>query len=454
MGQSRLNTFLKVVSATVVGISICQPVQAQSGHGHGGHHQSTSSWQFTPNTSSLYANQPFTISGTVGFQNNPTTSLYANQPFTISGTVGFQNNPTTVGLHSNFNSRSCLATPRRSFYGNNGSGFGVIPGLAIVAPGWAGYPFGGYGYSGYGVGYSGWGNNNYYSRGYYLNNGFNPWINPFPIWGFNGNQNWNGNGFVLNNGFFGAMNEVVERGNARFGPARPVRQQKAQNRNGMQVLPMQNQGGLNAIAPRPIAAINIGPNDPLRPPTPQPDLDAQFQLARADQMASRIIEPTIPPRTVRPPMPRSVAGEGRKPKALFPVNATLAQKHDWIVERLQTGDRLARNGVLDEARERYETLAKTMTNQAGPWLRIAQIEVLAGRPDQALLAWQEAARREAGTVAGYSKLLKWTDIADQHAISQARKSLDNWLEQESLKDLVGLRATIRGSEVQEVAITP
>jgi hypothetical protein len=87
-------------------------------------------------------------------------------------------------------------------------------------------------------------------------------------------------------------------------------------------------------------------------------------------------------------------------------------------------------------------------------LRIAQIEVLAGRPDQALLAWQEAARLEASTVAGYSKLLKWTDIADQHAISQARKSLDNWLEQESLKDLVGLRATIRGSEVQEVAITP
>ena len=220
MGQSRLNTFLKVVSATVVGISICQSAQAQSGHGHGGHHQSTPSWQFTPNT----------------------TSLYANQPFTISGTVGFQNNPTTVGLQSNFNSRSCLATPRRSFYGDNGSGFGVIPGLAIVAPGWAGYPYGGYGYSGYGVGYSGWGTSNYYNRGYYLNNGFNPWINPFPIWGFNGNQNWNGNGFVLNNGFFGAMNEVVERGNARFGPARPVRQQKAQNRNGMQALPMQNQG--------------------------------------------------------------------------------------------------------------------------------------------------------------------------------------------------------------------
>ena len=212
MGQSRLNT------ATLVGISICQSAQAQSGHGHGGHHQSTPSWQFTPNTSSLYANQPFTISGTVGFQNNPTTSLYANQPFTISGTVGIQNNPTTVGLQSNFNSRSCLATPRRSFYGDNGSGFGVVPGLAIVAPGWAGYPYGGYGYSGYGVGYSGWGTNNYYNRGYYLNNGFDPWINPFPIWGFNGNQNWNGNGFVLNNGFFGAMNEAVERGNARPEP--------------------------------------------------------------------------------------------------------------------------------------------------------------------------------------------------------------------------------------------
>jgi len=439
MGQSRLNTFLKVVSATVFGISICQPVQAQSGHGHGGHHQTTPSWQFTPNTN----------------------SLYANQPFTISGTVGFQNNPTTVGLQPSFNTNSCMAFPSRSGYGSYGSGFGVIPGLAIVAPGWAGYPYGGYGYSGYGVGYSGWGTNNYYNRGFYLNNGgfgfnngFNPWVNPFPIWGFNGNQNWNGNGFVLNNGFLGAMNEVVERGNARFGPARPVRQQKAQNRNGMQILPMQNQGGLNAIAPRPIAAINIGPNDPLRPPTPQPDLDAQFQLARADQMASRIIEPTIPPRIVRPPLSRTVAGEGRKPKALFPEHATLAQKHDWIVERLQTGDRLARNGVLDESRERYETLAKTMTDQAGPWLRIAQIEVLAGRPDQALLAWQEATRREAGTVAGYSKLLKWTDIADQHAISQARKSLDNWLEQETLKDLVGLRATIRGPEVQEVAIKP
>ena len=254
--------------------------------------------------------------------------------------------------------------------------------------------------------------------------------------------------------FFGAMNEVVERGNARFGPARPVRQQKAQNRNGMQALPMQNQGGLNAIAPRPIVAVNIGPNDPLRPPTPQPDLDAQFQLARADQMASRITEPTIRPRTVRPPLPRVVAGEGRKPKVLFPDNATPAQKHDWIMERLQTGDRLARNGLLDESRERYETLSKMMADQAGPWLRIAQIEVLAGRPEQALLAWQEAVRRESGTVAGYSKLLKWTDIADNHAISQARKSLDNWLEQENLKDLAALRATIRGPEVQEVAIKP
>ena len=439
MGQSRLNSFLKVVSATVVGITICQSAQAQSGHGHGGHHQSQSSWQFTPNTS----------------------SLYANQPFTISGTVGFQNNPTTAGLQPSFHTNSCMAAPSRSGYGSYGSGFGVIPGLAIVAPGWAGYPYGLYGYSGYGAGYSGWGTNNYYNRGYYLNNGgfgfnngFNPWMNPFPIWGFHGNQNWNGNGFVLNNGFFGAMNEVVERGNARFGPARPVRQQKAQNRNGMQALPMQNQGGLNAIAPRPIVAVNIGPNDPLRPPTPQPDLDAQFQLARADQMASRITEPTIRPRTVRPPLPRVVAGEGRKPKVLFPDNATPAQKHDWIMERLQTGDRLARNGLLDESRERYETLSKMMADQAGPWLRIAQIEVLAGRPEQALLAWQEAVRRESGTVAGYSKLLKWTDIADNHAISQARKSLDNWLEQENLKDLAALRATIRGPEVQEVAIKP
>ena len=439
MGQSRLNSFLKVVSATVVGITICQSAQAQSGHGHGGHHQSQSSWQFTPNTS----------------------SLYANQPFTISGTVGFQNNPTTAGLQPSFHTNSCMAAPSRSGYGSYGSGFGVIPGLAIVAPGWAGYPYGLYGYSGYGAGYSGWGTNNYYNRGYYLNNGgfgfnngFNPWMNPFPIWGFHGNQNWNGNGFVLNNGFFGAMNEVVERGNARFGPARPERQQKAQNRNGMQALPMQNQGGLNAIAPRPIVAVNIGPNDPLRPPTPQPDLDAQFQLARADQMASRITEPTIRPRTVRPPLPRVVAGEGRKPKVLFPDNATPAQKHDWIMERLQTGDRLARNGLLDESRERYETLSKMMADQAGPWLRIAQIEVLAGRPEQALLAWQEAVRRESGTVAGYSKLLKWTDIADNHAISQARKSLDNWLEQENLKDLAALRATIRGPEVQEVAIKP
>ena len=95
-----------------------------------------------------------------------------------------------------------------------------------------------------------------------------------------------------------------------------------------------------------------------------------------------------------------------------------------------------------------------MADQAGPWLRIAQIEVLAGRPEQALLAWQEAVRRESGTVAGYSKLLKWTDIADNHAISQARKSLDNWLAQETLKDLAALRATIRGPEVQEVAIKP
>lgn len=466
MGLSRMTSGAKQLAQWALAVVLLCTLPTAA-HAFGGHHHGgggfipggglgNPSWQYTPNFGSLYANQPFTISQTVGFQ--PVTTI--------------QNGPPV------YNTGSVLALPGAGFgysrnYGFGGlgncgprGGFGVIPGLAVVAPGWAGYPFYGYnniGYNGFGFGFPYWGYNNFaYGTGFwpgvwgYSNYSFNPLLSPFPLWGYNPFFGGFGNGLALNTGLFAGMNEIVQRGNARFGAARPVRDLQARKAQGKGIVipPDPNANGLNAIAPRPLVAGGRGPMDPLRTEPMQPPLDQQMQLARANLAGGRIMEPTIRPRVKQPPRPRLAPGDGPRPKALFPDAASMAQKQQWVLDRLQTGDRLARNGMLDEARERYKTLAETVHDQPAPWLRLAQVEVLAGNADAALAAWQEAARREAAAQPGYSKQVKWSEIADSNALGQAMTRLTDWADKPELGDLAALRATLSDSVVTTIARKP
>lgn len=409
--------------------SLGLPAFEGGAHGGGGHHsaaQANSGWQFTPTNG----------------------SIYANQPFTISGTVGFQNNPTSFGLQSGSNPITSLPMYNPRFSSTAGSGFGVIPGLAVVAPGWSGYPYYPYGNYGYGYGY------NRYGYGYPIwGNGYNMTGLPFGIWGLNSNQNWNnwnGPGFVWNNGVNRAMNEIVQRGNARVGPIRPVKKAAARKGKPIVVPPAaENPGGLNAIAPRPNIGMRNGPMDPLSVVISEPKTDSEVGLASAVMNETQ-------PLAMKAGLPDAEPQEVRNPKGLqsLPENATKAQKQEWLSGRLQTADRLARNGLIDEARVRYENLAKTLEDQAAPWLRIAQIEVLSGHPDQALAAWQQAMDRESGLMASLMDKFQWTDIADNFAIAEAQKSLKDWSSQNGLKGLGTLETTIGLTKQREVAVKP
>lgn len=340
-----------------------------------------------------------------------------------------------------YNNGSVLAMP--------GYGYGVIPGLAVVSPGWAGYPY--WGNFGYGFGYPYWGYSNYFvNTGFWPNNGFG--------WGWN-NGGWNGfnNGMAVNWGLLASINEILQRGNARFGPARPVKQVAARNRKGKALekndpnaiaMPAAADGnGLNSVAPAPLMNAQRKPMDPLKPEEPTvvaipPPADNQIRMAMAIRPDGRIIEPTIRPKAKQAPLPRSAPGEGPKPKALFPDAATIAQREQWVMDRLQGGDRLARNGLYAEAREKYRALAATMADQPAPWLRLAQLETLAGNAEAARSAWNEAVRRETATEPGYSKRFTWSRIADVNAVHLASARLAEWTAKPEFELLKGLKATL------------
>lgn len=340
-----------------------------------------------------------------------------------------------------YNGGSVLAMP------GYGRGFGYIPGLAVVSPGWAGYPY--WGNYGYGYGYPYWGYSNFFvNTGFWPNNGFG--------WGWN-DAAWTGfnNGMAMNWGLLASINEILQRGNARFGPARPVKQVAARNRKGkgqdepnaIVVPPAANGNGLNAIAPAPVMNVQRKPMDPLKPEEQTlaaipPPADAQMQMAMAMRPDGRMMEPTIRPRAKQPPRPRPAPGEGPKPKALFPDAATIAQREQWVMERLQGGDRLARNGLYAEAREKYQALVATMADQPAPWLRLAQLEVLAGNAEAAQKAWHEAVKREAAAEPGYSKRVTWSGIADLNGMHQASVQISEWTARPEYETLKALKATL------------
>ena len=462
MGLSRNISGSKQLGQTALAVGLIAICSAAA-HAFGGHHHGgggggggfgSSGWQYTPNFGSLYANQPFTISQTVGFQ--PVTTIQSGPPVYNTGSVLAMPGGGGYG-YGCFN--------RYGGYGRTG-GFGVIPGLAVVAPGWAGYPFYGFnsfGYNGFGFGYPYMGYSNfYYSTGFwpggwgYSNYSYNPLLSPFPLWGYNPFFGGFGNGLALNTGLIAGMNDIVMRGNARFGAARPVRELQARKAQGKGIVipPDPNANGMNAIAPRPMVAIARGPMDPLKPEPLQPPLDAQMQLAQANLAGGRMMEPTIRPRVKQPPRPRQAPGEGPKLKALFLDAASLAQKQQSVLDQLQSGDRLARNGLWDEARQRYQALADSVQDQPAPWLRLAQLAVLTGDSQTALAAWQEATKREAAAQPGYSKQVKWSEIADNTTLGLAMSRLTEWSAQPEFKEMSALRATLSDTTVTTIARKP
>ena len=179
-----------------------------------------------------------------------------------------------------------------------------------------------------------------------------------------------------------------------------------------------------------------------------------MQLAQANLAGGRMMEPTIRPRVKQPPRPRQAPGEGPKLKALFLDAASLAQKQQSVLDQLQSGDRLARNGLWDEARQRYQALADSVQDQPAPWLRLAQLAVLTGDSQTALAAWQEATKREAAAQPGYSKQVKWSEIADNTTLGLAMSRLTEWSAQPEFKEMSALRATLSDTTVTTIARKP
>lgn len=353
-----------------------------------------------------------TNSGSFYGPSNPSRSVFgspfANQPFSISGMNGSLNRP--GGSPS---------------VGNPGPGVGVgwcgngsLGGLGIVAPGWWGLgwgPGGGFWGPGYGMyplawWVGGW-NTGFIGPGFIGNDfwgpgwGWNPMWNggPWPMW----NQ-----GFVWDWGFLGAMDNVVFQGNARFGPARPVRQQRAAARNGIQVPGNANgaAAGLNAIPPMGTAVAGARPRIPL-------------VLRNGDRGAA------LPP-----------AG----PVATSPTPP----------DRLQTADRLARNGLMDEALNRYREIAKNHPKDPVVWIRIAQVEALEGRPTEAIAAFSMGELSADGKFTEVVKSKAWSDIADPVAMNRLRNDFEAWSSKPEFAGIEKLKATLTAQEPPAVVQVP
>lgn len=324
-------------------------------------------------------------------------SPFVNQPFSISGMNGSLNR---------------LGGSSSSPYPGSGTGNG-LGGLGLVAPGWWGLGWGpgaGYWGPGYGMYPSAWwvgGWNTGFNGNGFWGPGWDPflWNDPFM---FNGGWPvWN-NGFVWDWGFLGAFDNVVQQGNARFGMARPVRQQRAAA-NGIQVPGNMNPGGLNAVPPFRANMNAPVPNMPLIFRRPAPGLEK----AQAQDPAS-------------------------------------APKPD----RLQTANRLARNGLLDEALDRYREAARANPQDAAAWVRIAQVEALADRPEAALEAFANGEKLGSERFTEIVKSMSWADISDKVSAQKLRTSFAEWSKNPKLAGIEKLRASLESSERPEVARNP
>ncbi|MFM7591410.1 MAG: hypothetical protein ACKO85_06400, partial [Isosphaeraceae bacterium] len=369
--------------------------------------------------------------------------------------------PPISTLSPAYNSASCLALPSvggQPLVGpgpvNRGGWLNYNLGtLGIVSPGWAGYPYyspyGNYGYGAWGYPvnlYQSWGYGGLYSpfaySGYGLPYGWVPfWVQPV-------------NRLMPNYGLIFSMTEIVNRGNSRFGPTRPVRDLRNRNlnqnqNNGGILLPgagnaPANVGpGLNAVAPvamRPVA-MPQGPRDPLKADLNQPPRPVGEKMVGAANEAQADMALRVASLPVAPAPGRAV-GIRRGAVAEKPGNVNVNDVQNEVYRMLQGPDRLARNGLIDEARGRYQALAERLQTAPEPWFRLAQLEVIAGRDQAATEAWNKACALAGQASAGFTKKLKWGDIADPATRAEAMDRLNAWSGAGSAEALAGLRATI------------
>lgn len=386
-------------------------------------------------------------------------SPFRNEPFTMGEILRRQGQLPPISTSPSYNSASCLSLPSpvgQPFVGpgpvNRGGWLNYNLGtLGIVSPGWAGFPYyspyGNYGYSTFGYQpsiYPSWGYQGFYSpfaySGYGLPYGWVPfWVQPV-------------NRMVLNYGLIFSVAEIVNRGNSRFGPTRPLRELRNRNQNqnnGGIIMPGAGPAaakpapGLNAVAPvamrqpvmppRPLDPLNADLNQPPRPVGEK--LEVAPDEAKAD-MAMRVAGLRVAPSRDR------VVGIRRSGEAEKSGKNGVNNLDTGIYRLLQGPDRLARNGLVDEARNRYQALAERLQNAPEPWFRLAQLEVIAGRDQAATEAWNKACALAGESSAGYTKQLKWSDIADPATRAEALERLDLWSGAGSGEALAGLRATI------------
>lgn len=392
-------------------------------------------------------------------------SPFAGQAFTMGDILRGQGQLPPLPGSASFNSASCLSisgtSPFPGGMGGNLNRSGWITynlgTLGIVSPGWAWYPY----YSPYNY------NTNFYYGGIY------PWglATPYSSFGYPAYYNYAGlyfgnnlpygwvpfwtpivNPLVPNYGFMASVSEIAIRGNARFGAARPVRDLIPRNRNrGRGIVipdgpaPGQPQQGMNAVPPiAPIAIMgNRMPMDPLKVDlNSKPDSalePASTNLVVANSPAAM---PRLPQRTARPGLSRNASQQKVAGKFVLSENATPRQREQWVLDRLQTGDRLARSGLMDEARVRYEDFAESSPDQPAPWFRLAQIEVLAGNAQAASKAWKEAEARSSNVEPGYTKRLPWSGIADETQQFIAAQNLAKWTSESQHMEFLGLQATL------------
>lgn len=395
-------------------------------------------------TTTLMAGEP---TGHPSYDRSSFASPFAGQPFTMGEIQRIHGQLPPLTTTATYNASSCMALPRVTQPIIGPGGFSTRPGwitynlgtLGIVSPGWAGYPYwnpygyyGGYPYTSsyynwsYSTAYGPYGYSGFYS-GYGLPYGWGPFWTPIA------------NPMVPNFGLFASLSDMVNRGNARFGPMRPVRDFRPGNRNrggGIVVPdapPAGQPAGLNAIPPLPMLG-NQGPMDPLKPDmNNRPDIDPQMALA-----------------TLEPANGQALLRNGRRvPLAPIPNQRNAKPSDDSaqsILTRLQTGDRLAKNGLMDDARTRYKALTESLADQPAPWFRLAQLEVLAGNPEAALSAWKAAEIRSGNAEPGYSKKLVWSSIADASQQADAAQKLAEWQSSDQFKELSGLKATLNTSD--------
>lgn len=154
-----------------------------------------------------------------------------------------------------------------------------------------------------------------------------------------------------------------------------------------------------------------------------------------------------------PPMNAALAGPNpRMPLVMRNANRRPAEPAAPVAaahtppDRLQTADRLARNGLIDEALNRYREIAESAPKDAAPWIRIAQMHAIAGHPKEAMEAFAAGESCDEGRFTEVLKSTAWSEIADSVAISRLRNDFEAWSQNPEFAGIEKLKASLTASQ--------